>query len=177
MHRVHPMEATGAHAGAILSRLCVRFPNMLGKHIIGLPDEQYRPLAWRTILTHLNQVEHRAEYTGDPEAGSLPKDYSKVAVTSVPKETFNNPTVLGKRRFAEAAIAWAYGGVLLAAPIPKEELETTSDTYDFAMRVGPGPLTVVAGLLVDKNDWLYDGKILAGEVIRREDLPPEIPLH
>lgn len=167
------LEAPVAHGGALLSRACVRFPGLIGRHVVGEATKQFTPLPYRVARTRFDQVDRGSSvtYPGNPDAGDWPKDYPTAVITTIAHEGWRAGNV------GRLAVGWVFGRHLLVAPVPLKEIDPNSDTYSFAMRIGPENLHVVAGVLDPKRVLHFGGQVTLGEVMPVGEIPPEIPLH
>jgi hypothetical protein len=177
------LERPAAHAGAMLSRAGVRFPNLIGRHIVGQAGSNFTPLPYRVARTRLSDldVDSYATYAGNPTAGFWPKDFPTAGITVIsPRALRRQP---GESRLARAVIGWAFGDQLLVAPIPEAELPDADgsiadeDRYAFAMRIGREDLHVTAGVLNENRMLRVSGVVIATNVVPIDQLPPGIPLH
>lgn len=166
-------ETVEAHAGSVLSALCVvspvvrqRFvgPENEGRHLPGYP---LTPLLWRVAHTLRREqraigFEALAEFRGDtPGPDDVPPyrplDYPHAGITSVRaaalRPAYGDPGI--------PIVYWPYGDRLMAARIPDRHLDAVGryDDFRWAMRFA-------------ERGQFGAGRLLMGRVVAAAEVEP-----
>lgn len=122
-------DQLAARGISALSKLCVRYPNAVGRRIVG-----DNPVLWIATNTPKAYAELR-QVDGNPNAGRRPVDYPEVAVFSAPAGQIHEKA---EHEQGVPAGVFAVGEAVVASMVPMPGPE--DEELQVALRVGCGDL-------------------------------------
>lgn len=135
--RVPVTDKFKAQGIAALSRLCVKYPDAIGRRIVG-----ENPVLWMATRTPLAYADLK-KVDGNPKAGRRPVDYPEAAVFSVPAQQIRDRV---EHVQGVPAGAFAVGEAVVASLVPMPDPE--AEDLQVAMRVGRDDLVGGIGVYI-----------------------------
>ena len=175
---INPRDWKAAARIADVSKLCVRYPNTLGRLIVG----PY-PVEWHLTHSHMTEIPNWQVALGDEHSGQLPRSYRSAALLTADRVGLRG---LAEYYKARAAVAFNVGDAVLAAELPEwrpgaqlpDNPDDLGPDWSVIMGVGRDPLSATMGVLTQSNHFIGMGDTVSLESFsqRPSEVAAQYPL-